>query len=82
MRTSWHEKTENLNMEKDGEKLWNLTRQLNGEENKYAPIILEKDGKHYAGKIAANILVDNYKAQSETNINRARNREVLLQTRN
>ena len=65
-----------------GKKLWNLTRQLNGEENKYAPIILEKDGKHYAGKIAANILVDNYKAQSETNINRARNREVLLQTRN
>jgi hypothetical protein len=30
-RTSWREKTASLNLEKDGTKLWKLTKQMNDE---------------------------------------------------
>ena len=44
VRTSWHEKTSNLNLEKDGTKLWSLAKTLNSESNQSAPIAIEREG--------------------------------------
>ena len=44
MRSSWNEETSTLNLEKDGNKLWTLVKSLNSEDNKQAPIAIEKDG--------------------------------------
>ena len=55
---SWQEKTSNLNLERDGQKLWKLVRSLNGEyDNRQSPLVIEKEGEMLGGKAAANALI-------------------------
>ena len=51
-RKSWRNKTASFNLEKDGTKLWRLTKQLNDEGNGRTTT-LEADGQHLSGKQAA-----------------------------
>ena len=44
-RKSWHEKTEKLNVDRDGHKLWKIAKSLNQEENQASPIVIEADDK-------------------------------------
>ena len=60
-RASWQRKTEELNMDRDSKKLWNLTRAMLDEERQPPPIVIEKDNKLFSGWHAANCLIDNYK---------------------
>ena len=53
---SWINKTASLNLEKDGTKLWRLTKQLNDEGNGRATATLEADGQYLSGKQATNLL--------------------------
>ena len=62
-RKSWQEKTSNLNLERDGQKLWKLVRSLNGEYgNRQSPLVIEKEGEMLGGKAAANALISHYKS--------------------
>ena len=49
-RKSWISKTADLNMEKDGKKLWRLTKQLNDEGSIYSKITLIQDHTLIHGK--------------------------------
>ena len=67
-KKSWHEKTENLNLDKDGSKLWRLTKVLNDEPNRSAPITLKNDQELLTGKKAADYLMNQYADTSNLEI--------------
>ena len=75
-RRSWNEKTEKLNFDKDGTKLWNLTKALNNEQSYPTTISLEKDGKTITGKEVANCFIDNYEDTCSVYIPSERKKEV------
>ena len=70
VRKSWHEKTESLNFDKEGSKLWRLVKALNGDHDcKEAPVTLEQDGETLTGKDAANVLLKQYQSPGQINFN-------------
>ena len=75
-RRTWQEKTEQLNMDKEGNKLWNLARALNDENSRRSPITLEQDGELCTGKQAANVFAKQYAQTSDLQIPTDRRREV------
>ena len=44
-RKSWREKTESLNLDKDGNKLWKLAKAMNNEGTRSAPICIQQGEK-------------------------------------
>ena len=77
MRKTWNEKTEQLNLDRDGKKLWNLVAALNEEKPKSPHIVLEHEGKLCAGKQAANILIKQYAETSDLQVPKDRKKEKL-----
>ena len=75
-RKTLHEKTEQLNLDRDGQKRWNLVAALNDEKPKSPQIILEQEGKLCAGKQAANILIKQYAETSDLQVPTDRKRET------
>ena len=76
IRRNWHERTSNLNME-DSSSMWKLTNSLNEDVGeRFSRTVIEEEGKHHAGKEAANIIVDFYKEASSNNIPNAQGKEV------
>ena len=75
-RNSWQEKTQSLNLEKVTNKLWQLTKILNGDVQERYLTVLEHNGELVTGKRAANTLAKMYKKDSETNLPRERIREA------
>ena len=70
VRKSWQEKTESLNFDKEGSKLWRLVKALNGDHDcKEAPVTLEQDGETLTGKDAANVLLKQYQSPGQINFN-------------
>ena len=70
-RRGWREEKKNpasLNFEKDGRKLWNLTKQLSDELNSRAKITLEENSKLLTGKQAADKFAENYENESKITI--------------
>ncbi|GFS13943.1 hypothetical protein ElyMa_001410500 [Elysia marginata] len=67
-RQGWQEKTASLNMEKDGNKLWRLIESLSGSEGKATQIALEKDGNLVTVKATANLLIKQYAAVSNIEV--------------
>ena len=53
-RAAWHEKASSLNIEKDTDKLWNLTKLLNGDNPEKAQTVLQSEGELVVQKEAAN----------------------------
>ena len=78
-RNSWIKRTEELNLDRDGHKLWKLTKALNNEDIRSPVIGLEHEQKLVSGKQAADILVDNYEQVSNINVTKQRKAEVLSQ---
>ena len=76
VRKTWHEKTEQLNLDRDGKKLWNLVAALNEEKPKSLLVVLEHEGKLCAGKQAANILIKQYAETSDLQVPTNRRREI------
>ena len=58
MRDSWVKKTESLNLDRDGRKLWRLAKVLNNEDCRGNETAIQANGKMATGKSAANIFVD------------------------
>ena len=70
VRKSWHEKTESLNFDKEGSKLWRLVKALNGDHDcKEAPVALKQDGETLTGKEAVNVLIKQYQSPVQLNFN-------------
>ena len=80
-RASWHEKTQSLNMEKDTQKLWQLTRTLNEDIPQRRRTVLEVNGELQTGKKAANTLANMYQEESTVKLPRDRTKEVRNQLR-
>ena len=81
-RNSWQEKTQSLSLEKDTNKLWQLTKILNGDVQERSLTMLEHNGELVTGKRAANTLAKMHKKDSETNLPRERIREALAELKN
>ena len=75
-RSSWREKTNELNMDRDGKKMWNLMRAMNDESKQSASIVIEKDEQMYTGWRAANCFIDDYQETSTLKISHSRRHEV------
>ena len=70
VRKIWHEKTESLNFDKEGSKLWRLVKALNGDHDcKEAPVALKQDGETLTGKEAVNVLLKQYQSPGQLNFN-------------
>lgn len=81
-RKSWRHKTASLNLERDGRKLWRLTKQLNDDQDKArGSVTLEEEGELLVGKQAANVFAQNYKDVSDIPINSERLREARREQR-
>ena len=74
-------KTASLNFEKDGRKLWKLTKQLNDEENSRAKITLEENSKLLTGKQAADKFAENYAKESKIPVSVSKQREARREVR-
>ena len=81
-RKSWREKTESLNMENDGNKLWKLAKALNNEDTRNASICIHQGQEMHTGRRAANCLVDHYEEVSNIVIPEINKREVHEERRN
>ena len=77
----WREKTASLNFEKDGRKLWKLTKQLSDEENSRAKITLEENSKLLTWKQAADKFAENYANESKIPISALKQREARREIR-
>ena len=82
MRSSWNEKTSTLNLEKDGNKLWTLVKSLNSEDNKQAPIVIEKDGKILSQPATRTALLNQFKTVSSTGWAKVEEQRLLKKQRN
>ena len=70
VRKSWHEKTESLNFNKEGSKLWRLVKALDGDHDcKGASVALEQDGETLTGKDAANVLLKQNQSPDQLHFN-------------
>jgi len=76
-RKSWAEKTKKLNFDKDGRKLWKLTKALSDENDSIGQILLQKSGQTYTGKQAADIFIEEYAEISDLEIPEEREQEVI-----
>ena len=80
-RRSWREKTAALNMEKDGRKLWKITKQLNDEDSRGQKITLEEDGKLLTGKQTADHFARAYEKESNIHVSPSKRREARREQR-
>ena len=74
-------KTASLNFEKDGRKLWKLTKQLSDEEHSRAKITLEENSKLLTGKQAADKFAENYANESKIPVRASKQRETRREMR-
>ena len=69
-------------MEKEHNKLWRLTKSINEDnQNRYSTTVLTENNSHHTGKMAANILADNFSQESHIDVPRDRAAEVRNQIR-
>ena len=78
---AWKEKTESLNMERDGDKIWKLTNSLNDDlQDSYKPTVLKNDNEEIlTGKKAADKLAEHFKEISNLKIPREKANETRQQ---
>ena len=51
-------------MDRDGNKLWKLTKAMNDEDIKSSPVMIQRDQETMTGKSAANCFIDSYEQVS------------------
>ena len=67
-RSSWKKKTEELNLDRDGHKLWNLAKAMNNEGTRSAPIAIVNEDTLISGRQAANCFIDNFEDNSNQHV--------------
>ena len=81
-RKSWQEKTGSLNMKKDTQKLWNLTKALNDDQQHAPRAALLKEGTQiFTGKKAAYLLADSFREDSLLDISREKQADIRMKTK-
>ena len=81
-RKSWQEKTGSLNMEKNTQKLWNLTKALNDDQQHAPRAVLLKEGTQtFTGKKAAYLLADSFREESLLDISREKQADIRMKTK-
>ena len=80
-RSSWREKTESLNLDRDGNKLWKLTKAMNNEGTKAAPITILQGQELLTGRKAANLFIDGYEKVSNITVPEERRAQVQEERR-
>ena len=82
-RTSWGEKkTEKFNLDRDGNKLWKLTKAMIDEDTKSSPVMIQRDQETLTGKSAANCFIDSYEQVSNSMIPNNRKQQVHDEIKN
>ena len=78
-RKSWQEKTGSLNMEKDTQKLWNLTKAMNDDQQHAPRANLLKEGTQiFTGKKAACLLADSFREGSLLDSSREKQADIII----
>ena len=67
-RKSWHEKTSELNLDKDGSKLWKLAKILSDESSSYSEVTLQQNDNLLTGQNAADHFIDTYEKISSLEV--------------
>ena len=74
---AWKEKTENLDMDKNGNRLWNLIRAINKEPNSFSPPVLESEqGTPLPPKQTANMFLEHFQNVGDIQIEKGKTKEV------
>ena len=81
-RESWKKKTESLNLDRDGNKLWKLSKAMNDEDTSSAQIMIVKDQVTLTGKDAANCFIDTYEEISNLGVPEERRKQVHEDSKN
>ena len=68
-------------MDRDGNKLWKLTKAMNDEDTKSSPVMIQRDQETLTGKSAANCFIDSYEQVSNIMIPNNRKQQVHDETR-
>ncbi|XP_059143428.1 uncharacterized protein LOC131930817 [Physella acuta] len=76
----WQEKTEHLNVDRDGHKLWSIAKRLNQEENRATPIVIDIENTIKTEKDAAKEFITHFSKVGQINISHHRVEEVKNQT--
>jgi hypothetical protein len=77
---SWVKKTESLNLDRDGRKLWRLAKVLNNEDCRSKETAFQANGNVVTRKDAANIFVDIFAQVTKIPVLPAMEQEVLTET--
>ena len=80
-QASWKTKTASLNMERDSQKLWQLTKSLNGDNSERGRTTLQTTNGAVTGKAAANVLAKVFEEESTASPSADRVKDVRTQTR-
>ena len=80
IQSSWQEKTASLNLEKDSQRLWQLTKQLNEDNRQQRNTVLHIGDQIFTGKTAANVFAKVYGEDSTAHVQQERVREVRQET--
>ena len=67
-RKSWQEKTESLNLDKDGNKLWKLAKSLSDESTAQAAVTIQVNGNLLSGQKAADHFINIYEQISKLEV--------------
>ena len=69
-------------MDRDGNKLWKLTKAMNDEETRSSPVMIQRDQGTVTGKSAANCFIDSYEQVSNIMIPNNRKQQVHYEIKN
>ena len=75
-RTSWKQQRESLNLDKDGQKSWKLTKAMNDEDTKQISIVIERGQEMVTGRRSTNCFIDSYEEVSSIQVPDERKREI------
>ena len=69
-------------MDRDGNKLWKLTKAMNDEDTKSSPVMIQRDQETMTGKSAANCFINSYEQVSNIMILNNRKQQVHDEIKN
>ena len=67
-RDCWQKKTESLNLDRDGNKLWKLVKAMNNEGPSNKQITIKQGSNILTGKKAANVLMEYYASANHIDV--------------
>ena len=71
-----------MNLYRDGNKLWKLTKAMNDEDTKSSPVMIQRDQETVTEKSEANCFIDRYEQVSNIMIPNNREQQVHDEIKN